>query len=208
VKSKLFNTFLGGLILSITSLVNVANAGLIIVNFVDNDGPQWEGIVDTSLNTLTINSWVEGAGGTGHWTPSAVPLIFRAYATPGVGTFQFNQLLAYDISDSWDGTIGPTWGFLSDLTKMTISWNEGVFAANNSRLGWGMAQRNDQAIVSTSFNDNTGFSFVPRSTSSNYATRADTVTFRDLKTIPEPSTFAIFALGMIGITFRRFKKLS
>lgn len=31
---------------------------------------------------------------------------------------------------------------------------------------------------------------------------------RDRQSVPEPSTFAIFALGMVGLAFRRFKKQS
>lgn len=184
-------------ILAILSVPVSANAAQLSVQFTDNDGPQWTGIVDTTTDTLTINTWVEGAGGRDFWTPTG-PLTFKAYEAATFNT-TFGALTPFDVPDGWDGSIGPDWGFLSDLTKQQISWNQGVFTANNSRLGWGISQRNDEAVVS-GFNSEIDFSFVPYSNVDNFATEADSLI---VKPVPEPGAVGLLGLGLALAALRR-----
>ncbi len=207
---KLLQTCVVGLIFIGSTLFSVANAGLINVEYVDTDGPQWTGVVDTNADTLTINSWSEGLGGMSFWTPSTPALMFHAYAKPSFNTTNFNDLINYDISDAWNGLIGQSWGFLSDLTKKQISWDQGEFLGNDARLGWGLTQGNDGKVNFSQFTDQNHFLFIPRGeflNSISYANSVETSPSSSVS-VPEPSTLAIFALGMLGVASRRFKKQS
>ncbi|MEH6814655.1 MAG: PEP-CTERM sorting domain-containing protein [Motiliproteus sp.] len=185
---------------------NFAAATLFDVTFTDNDGPQWTGAVDSNTDSLVIQTWAEGAGGTGYWTPSTLPLSFTAYQCP-VFNCTFAQLNLFDVADNWDGTIGADWGFLSDITKDNISWNEGVFTANTSRLGWGIAQTNS-GIITSNFGTESSFSFVPFGADSNVVATADTVTVTVSSSVPKPATLALFGLALAGIGISRKKKIS
>jgi hypothetical protein len=157
-------------------------------------------MVDTTADSLVIQTWVEGAGGVYEfWTPSATPLTFQAYFARSFPT-TFASLTAFDVSDSWDGTIGSNWGFLSDLTKEEIAWNEGVFTGNSSRLGWGLAQANDESI-SSSFGTSSEFSFIPRAADLNTVAKADSVdiTAAPISAVPVPAAVWLFGTGLIGL---------
>lgn len=109
--------------------------------FPNAGGPHWTGIVNTSTNTLTIQTWDEIAGSTPFWTPlwtpdlSASPLVWRA--------FDFNGDL-YDVPDTFDGTIDATFAFISEVSARNMLWNEGTFSlpeAADFYPGWGGARR-------------------------------------------------------------------
>jgi hypothetical protein len=176
-----------------------ANADLIGVEWTDNDGPQWTGVVDTTTNSLAILTWVEGAGGVNWWTPST-PLTFQAYLAPTFPT-TFAALTAFDVADAWDGTIGANWGFLSDLTKDAITWNEGVFTGNTSRLGWGISQFNS-GTIRVNFSTEMDFAFTPFSISGNLVAHADSVT---VTKVPEPGTLTLLGIGLLGLGLARRK---
>lgn len=184
---------------------NFAGASLFSVAFTDNDGPQWTGVVDSVTDSLSIQTWVEGPGGTAYWTPTlaALPLNFQAFMAPSFPT-PFASLTPFDVPDNWDGIIGPSWGFLSDLTKPNIAWNEGVFAGNNSRMGWGIAQFNSE-VIQDNFATSSFFQFTPTSTSGNQASEADTVTVNAAAQVPAPGSLFLLALGLAGLGISRRK---
>ncbi|TPH19317.1 hypothetical protein [Litorilituus lipolyticus] len=184
--------------LLILFLSNQSHATLLNITFIDNDGPQWMGVVDTNTNTLIINSWLEGSGDENFWTPIG-PLVFHAYLAPSFPS-TFSNLVPYDVLDNWNGTIGANWGFVSALDKSQILWNEGVFTGNTSRLGWGIAQFND-GVFNSSFATENEFSFIPYDTQANRRVVADVLTVEANK-IPEPFSTALFAIALL-LLFKR-----
>ena len=189
--TKTKSTFLALLAVLLSPMAS--NATLISVEWTDNDGPQWTGVVDTTTDSLVIQTWVEGAGGFDWWTPASPPITFHAYLAPLFPT-TFAALSAFDVPDNWDGTIGADWGFLSDLTKDAISWNEGVFTGNTSRLGWGLCQANNGSICSQ-FGTESDFSFVPYSSVLNFAAFSDSLIVTPVS-VPEPGTLALLGIGL------------
>jgi hypothetical protein len=190
------------LLLSVSGIVN---ATLINVTWTESQTVSWVGQVDTTLNRLTISALSDNVGGNAFWTPTNA-IIFDAVQLQG-GTNQSN-LVSYNITDAWNGVIGTNWGFTSALSKSAISWNEGAFTAHNAKLGFGIRVFNDLSVdtnVGTEF-----FGYNPYTSNDNEAFGQGTATFSVVGPVdvPEPTTLAIFALGMIGLASRRFKKQS
>jgi hypothetical protein len=197
-------------------LTTSAHAGLFDVSYFDADGPQWTGVVDTTADTLTLATWTEGAGGRSWWTPTdPSSLVFNALQAP-LFPADLSQLVPFDVPESWDGTIGADWGFVSAAGKQDIAWNEGVFADNNSRLGWGIAQFNSGSFQA-SFIDENHFAFTPRSVSENTVSILDSaddflsVSVRDgdngngngSAAVPAPEVLALMGSGLALIFMRR-----
>ncbi len=189
------------LLLTIASLAlavfsNFAGATQFNVTFTQNSALQWTGVVDTATDTLSIQTWVVEGGS--YWTPSTTPLAFKAYSASSTAYTSFANLNFYDVPDNWDGTIGSNWGFLSDLLKSSISWNEGTFLGNNSRLGWGISHANDGSITTgPSVNH---FSYVPLGAYNNGSFWADTVVISSASApVPEPATMLLFGIGLLGL---------
>ncbi len=181
-------------IVAMAMCVPTANATLYNVDFNDADGPHWTGVVDTVANTLTINTWVENSvsGGTNLWTPSATQLaggwVWTALNSGGV----------HDVPDTWDGTMGPTWGFLpSEADNTLISWNEGTYTDN--RFGIGFGARRFLGSDQFSHPDDQTL-YVPRNTTStDFAEGVVTVTV-----IPEPATALMLGAALtVGRLARR-----
>ena len=82
-------------------------------------GPLWTGFVDTTSNTVTIETWKElPLHGSEYWVPRNLPLVWSAYDSAGK---------AYDVPDTFDGTIDETWGFVSDETLRKMNWFDTTF---------------------------------------------------------------------------------
>ncbi|NIZ62783.1 hypothetical protein DL239_17580 [Sedimentitalea sp. CY04] len=176
-----------------------SHAATFDVAYTDNDGPQWTGIVDSTTDTFTILSWAEGAGGIGYWTPTSasLPLLFNAVTA---------ALDPFDVPDDWDGTIGNNWGFLSDLIKSDIEWQEGNFSGNNSHLGWGISQVNNGSISSSV--GESYFLYTPRSSTGNYLSTANSVSVTSVPSpvpLPAAGFLLIGALGSISLLRGRKK---
>jgi|GEM_PF-3543991 len=118
----------GALLLS--SATEVQATSLFRVLYKDTIGPQWEGIVDTRANTLTIETWIETPGSIEFWTPTHLPLVLPAQTASGE---------PFDVPDDWDGTTGNNWGFISETSNFDLNWNEGFPEPffNRAFLGWG-----------------------------------------------------------------------
>lgn len=174
-----------------------AHATLYDVTYNNTDTVSWTGIVDTSTDTLTLSTFADNPGNKPIWTPTnPTNIVFHAV---------LGNLAAFDVSDTWDGAIGTTWGFLSDLTKPQINWNEGNFVGNSSRLGWGFGENN---IGGTSpLHDEGFFGWTPYSASGNWGVAGGnvTVTLREEGAIPAPAPFALMSLGLLGLGYSRRK---
>lgn len=116
-----------------TATCGVAQARLIGIEFRDPDGPQWTGIVDTTLDHLTILTWFENPGGIEFWTPDrrSLPLVWPALDSTGN---------SFDVPDAFRGTITDQFAFVSPSRISEMAWNEGVSDAmltQSSAAGWG-----------------------------------------------------------------------
>jgi hypothetical protein len=74
-------------------------------------GPLWTGFVDTTADTLTIETWRELPGhGADFWMPTALPLVWPAVTATGA---------RYDVPDTFGdapGMINDSFAFISEHT--------------------------------------------------------------------------------------------
>ncbi len=146
-------------------------------------------IVDIALNVLGLNNI------------SLSSLTLDAYIFNNAGNFQLVQRnldIAVSLFDS-SNTLLKTFTLLDDIYD-----NNGVFInANGHNVdvnleGYSLLANNDYILRLTASGEGNG----------NNAGFDNLVINGDLTSVPEPSTLAIFALGIIGLASRRFKKQS
>jgi len=196
MKFKLFKATLVGLLLSVTCLINVANAGLITF---DGGASTWDTIYDTSEVDVIFQS-SKIAWGTGYndlvnvaYTNQNESLIIDFVALAGatvsldsfdignyLGRNNLTQYSIYDLSDTVTALISASPFVVPYSTISHSTYTAGLSSTVGIRLVLGPDMYNN------------GLDNVKFSTTS----------------VPEPSTLAIFALGMIGLASRKIKKQS
>lgn len=155
----------------------------------------FSGIVDTSADTFTLTSVVDGAGGQDFWTISA-PVVMNAVDSAG---------LAYDVPNTWDGTIDASWGFLGPLLSAS-SFNEGSASGTWSdwSTGWGAFMNSGGSIFTSATHNGPLHNWPFTSTNGNgyWITQpghgAVTVTL-----VPAPGSAALFGAGALVAVRRR-----
>jgi len=155
----------------------------------------FSGVVDTAADTFTVNTVTDGAGGLDFWTISA-PLVLNAVDSGGG---------AYDVPDTWNGTIDSTWGFLGPQLG-TIAYNEGSASTAWSTwsTGWGAFANSAGTIFTTPLQSSALSNWVFTSTNSTgyWITQpghgALTVT-----PVPAPSAAGLIAIGGLAVVRRR-----
>ncbi len=153
------------------------------------------GIVDTVADTFTLTSVTDGVGGLDFWTISA-PVVMNAVDSAG---------LAYDVPNTWDGTIDSTWGFLGPLLS-GISYNEGSATGTWSdwSTGWGAFMNSAGTVYTTASHNGPLHNWVFTSTSSigywitqpGHGPVSSTL-------VPAPGAAALFGLGGLCAARRR-----
>ncbi len=79
-----------------------AHATLFDVTWSNTKGSHWTGVVNTTNNTLVIDSWTTNDRIRQWWRlPQTESIIFDAVDINGD---------TFEIADDWDGTIGTDWG--------------------------------------------------------------------------------------------------
>ena len=229
MKFKCLKAVLTGSVLSISCLVNLANAGLIVdtVNdsFIDTTtGIEW---MDFGINHVyTYNYVASQLGEGGIYDGWALATAAQAYtmwtnAFLGIGAtiespnyYGDGQFLAQD----GEGIKGSVFVDLKDIMGYNHILNggssiekyeaQGIFEGYNgkAKLTYGMYLTTNYDYHwhdSAEINDYGD----PDDRGDNTTTRYSTMLVREnIVSVPEPNTLAVFALGVIGLGIRRFKK--
>ncbi len=108
-----------------------AHATLFDVTWSNNKGSHWTGVVNTTNNTLVIDSWTTNDRIRQWWKlPETESIIFDAVDINGD---------TFEIADDWDGTIGTDWAFFSRQSMGEVPWLAGTYTGiySDSHIGWG-----------------------------------------------------------------------
>jgi hypothetical protein len=200
--------FLKAAILGITvTLSNFANAGLITTTFAGGNGQSGNMFdltiannsllltgMDVNINdTTNIEIYTRIGGYSGFENNAAAWNLMDAASVIGNGAntasiFDFNNFVL---------AANTTYGIYVTTRTGEMNYTNGSNSYSNSDLTL-------SAGIGKQYNSDTNFSgitFSPR-------TWNGTVRYDVLTSVPEPSTLAIFALGLMGLASRRFKKQS
>jgi len=185
MKLKFLNTAVAGLILSLSCLVNTANAGLIT-------GTD----IEIEAKSISYIEFVLTGVGEINWLLTGLPDGSEYYATKG-----------YDYA-LFEGSFGNFGNILEhDTTKGLIKGLNETYNAGTYTFAIGILQMTETeartGVASTPIDFTQLYNF---SLSGEYLVGEPAVV--DPKPVPAPTTIAIFALGMIGLASRRFKKQS
>jgi len=195
---------LAGLIISVCSLTNVANAHLIAFGWDDLDdgtmliyGQHWHGDQNSPYSDnggVRIGYWDDALSAANQDTASWQLFQWTNFINNmGGNTTQNNALVTAGTLDGWvkdsghwsDSSSENDWFVTNPLVLGNGTW--GLFTGSGCCVDT-MSQPMKISL--------TGISSIPDGTGPGGVS------------VPEPSTFAIFALGMIGLTSRRLMKHS
>ncbi len=162
----------------------------------------WTGVVDTTTDTFTLTSWTTIEGRT--FTPLAdqFPITFTAQTATG----------SFDVADSWDGTIGSDWAFVSSMTLADVDWIESFYSSfSDLYLAWGGRAG---LFAPFDYSDNEGrLGWVPTgagllTSPHNVVSVVTEAGAPSLPAVPTPTSFPLMAtlLGGAGLFLRRRKK--
>ncbi|NQZ23668.1 MAG: PEP-CTERM sorting domain-containing protein [Colwellia sp.] len=206
---KFLNTAFITLLLLTTVIVNVANAGLILEEDFDPI---------TSANWTLSNGSVLGNPASEFYSQNA--LHFNGSGTRSATTNSFdmttggmlsfmlkiggsNDTALFEDADAGEdvliqyATNGGSW-----INLVVIDTEDAIYKDT-----WGMV---NLSFSGSAMTNNTKFQWIQASHSGNNWDNwaIDNVSLSNNVNVPEPTTFAIFALGIIGLASRRFKKKS
>jgi len=193
MKHKFLITTLACLVLSASCLVNVANAGIITVDdwhlTTDNNGGlrQLINYPDVFLAVAKDNKFnsideYEIMAGFRQMTTAEAVNLFPGNGSPGT-----TNILSYHNQGGWSGYV---W---EGLTRTQFIYSDSISTGNYKHAGNYEAHNNTGGFTITT-NSFAGFVLIKDDSLLNPIAA------------PEPSTVAIFALGLMGLASRRFKK--
>mgnify|MGYP005988558707 CR=1 FL=1 len=197
MKFKFITSVFAVVVFTISSISGIANAGLI--NFEDLSPPT-SGAVPIPVGYNDID-WGTSSifNAAGHFSVGAQTLT----ALTGGAVSGFNPFSTFELKLLDGGLFDFDGGiFVSLFGSQTLSvqgWRDGVGLVSFSNL-----------IDDTSFWPVNGALYKSIDTLRFVSSNGNQVIFDNLQIsrvdVPEPSTLAIFALGMMGLASRRFKK--
>jgi hypothetical protein len=192
MKLKFLNSAITGLILSFSCLVNTANAGLILSNSteVSTSGQNYSQLFDVSgfENYTDLVFTVNARGDYGVGLSESIEFFIDDIS---FGEFRYN-------STGVTSVVGPTGNSAIDYII--------DFSFNISDMDWNTLFANDSQVE---VQWNNAFSVAGKDgyyVDFSLSGTPTSPTEPDAVPVPEPTTLAIFALGMIGFASRRFKK--
>jgi hypothetical protein len=192
MKNKFLKAALAGMILMTSNLVNMANANLIVTweNNANDLIIRWDGnISNWGVGVSNINrvDYAYMYNGNGlHALDGNVEYVYTGTSFNWYTGVQMNR--NYELlGDSWGSSGTSNWAYMpGGYAGENISGQVTFFGAG-SYVAAGFFHEGSRDL---GLGDN------------------DTIFFQAYNAVPEPTTLAIFALGMIGLASRRFKKQS
>jgi hypothetical protein len=163
---------------------------------------QWIGQVDTAADTFTITQWnmldtSSSSSPVTVWTPVNLPIVLHAIDA---------NRNAVDVPDTWDGTIGSDWAFVSLTNNADLPWNEGSHTGgiNDAALGWGGYRPgsngpNSDTFHYVSYNEDPAL-YIPNGVNS---VQTFNWTSQSVTPVPEPSLAALLGLGGFFLILRK-----
>jgi hypothetical protein len=214
MKNKLFKAALAGLILSVNALTNIATAGLITTIDTGATTHVFESSANSSVGPISENGFTWSASNNGY--------------------YGYNGSWGLNDNGNWDN-INQYIGLNSNLGAMTITFDSLVsevlaFVSYASHASVGsiasisVYNLNGDILESFDLNSVHGATAIDqgwdygfkRNTAeiksikftNAYIVASNLRTFSDVSTtpVPEPTTLAAFALGLLGLASRRFKQ--
>ena len=221
MKIKSLATVLLSSVLLIGSFTNLARAGIIQVGTLSSSGdctiyctPLLQQVYSSSNFSSDLNiSSISFFAGAGSWGAGNNYEMWLSYFVPGVG----------NLTNDWTTNLGPS-AILFDTIQLTsttqgqaVMW-DGNFSYDFSEGDLLVSVRNTGSTAGPSgmyaSSDGSKQRAYSRSSDENQPMNVSSnnyglvTQFNTGVSVPEPSTLAIFALGMIGLASRRFKKQS
>lgn len=223
MKVKFLKTALLGFVISVSSLVNVANAGLINIGALTSNDDGSTTVISDTLNSLEWLRWDQLADLT--YAETLAQISSGAYSGWNIaGVNEANLFLDALYNGAAHGCSNNTTSNLTCLSNGSFSSADYTTLLGDS---WtrGTASRDVAWFYDDTITDNSaGYLFLTSGVSNSkwntHGTIASTdswahsnnsigwLMYRSTSEVPEPSTLAIFALGMMGLASRRFKKQS
>jgi hypothetical protein len=239
MKFKFVSAAIVGLILSVTFLPNVANAGLIKSYDFNGD------LTDTLGNGVDLLA-LGGSISAGQYHFEAAQGLIMNSALASTTSYAFEVGFSASL---WDNSWGISWNSLVNFSNYGTndnalyysgSYGVGVYPYDASTYASGTLLQNTPYVLGF-VNNNGSYTISINGTSvtsydtdgyttpsalntlrffkDNYGEdfagsvdfiriHSDASSFGQVAAVPEPSTLAIFALGMMGLVSRRFKKQS
>lgn len=228
---KSFNKVLIGSVLSLSCLVNSANAGLITIGALTSNDDDSTSVISDTLNNLDWLRWDELADLTYAETLFQTSVVGDYSDWTIAGANEANLFL--------DALFNSRHDCATNTTELVTCGDSGNFtSAQYTRLLGDSSTRGASSVDAAWFYDDVitdakaGFLNLKSGTSNEKfntfgATIADTDSYSTLgpssaesigwlmfrtstapASVPEPSTLAVFAIGLMGLVARRFKRQS
>ncbi len=103
---------------------SLAQATIYDFSFSSGDQELLTGYVDTQQDALFVTGMTSWTPGNGYWLNPVLPDFANDIFPNSQWKLSAVQLdgSGYDITDNWDGKIGGSWGFASDLDAESVSY--------------------------------------------------------------------------------------
>ncbi|MFT5298150.1 MAG: hypothetical protein ACI9VT_002592 [Psychroserpens sp.] len=199
MKFKLLKTVVLGFLLSMSSF---ANAGLITLN--SGTGAVNGNSLDFAGLFITLSGGGRDVGAPYADSNGVYNTINGQYPTSNDIVFSFDDLVE-NVTLSFD----PYGLETSGRGALWVEVFNGLISLGSQKILDGAFHTESLSSFGpmTSFVVNNGCSTASGDTSCSWVSQYNAVSF-DVAAVPEPSTLAVFALGLMGFASRRFKKQS